>query len=115
MYQFSYVEVLDEAPKQRRHQEREALKTSVELLRIAEKAGPKSRESIEALQYLRSLWAVLIEDLGQEDNQLPEKLRAELISIGIWLMREAEKLRKGETEEFSGLIEISEIISEGLK
>ncbi len=115
MYQFSYVEVLDEAPQQRRQQEREALTSSIELLRLAEKAGPRSRETVDALLYLRNLWSFLLEDLGNGDNQLPEKLRAELISIGIWLMREAERIRKGESEDISGLIEISEIISEGLK
>ena len=115
MYQFSYVEVLDEAPQQRRQQEREALTNSIELLRLAEKAGIGSRETVDALLYLRNLWAFLLEDLGRGDNQLPDELRAELISIGIWLMRESERVRKGETEDLKGLIEISEIIAEGLK
>lgn len=115
MYQFSYVEVLDEAPQQRRQQEREALSNSIELLRLAEKAGPRTRETVDALLYLRNLWAFLLEDLGRSDNQLPESLRAELISIGIWLMKEGERVRKGESDDIKGLIEISEIISEGLK
>ena len=114
MYQFSYAEVAGESTEERRDSERQALNRSIELLRLANDAGPRSREAIEALSFVRNLWATLVEDLGSPENRLPQALRADLISVGLWLMGETERIRKGESEDIAGLIEISEIISGGL-
>ena len=43
-----------------------------------------------------------------------EDLRAQLISIGIWMMKEIERLRTGATASFADLIEINAIIRDGL-
>ena len=115
MYQFSYAEVLDETPKGARERERQAIDRSIELLREAEKAGVNSRESIEAVLYLRRLWGLLIEDLARPENDLPKALRADLISIGLWIMREAEEIRLEKSDNFKGLIDVSMSIRDGLK
>jgi len=41
-------------------------------------------------------------------------MRANLISIGIWMLREAEAISNGKSQNFAGLIEISNVIAEGL-
>ena len=56
-----------------------------------------------------------VEDLGSSDNVLPKELRANLISIGLWLLREAEDIRQGRTNNFEGLIEVSQIIRDGIQ
>ena len=115
MYQFSYNETLDDDAQTARGREREAIVQSIELLKKAEAAGARSRESIEALLYTRRVWSVLIGDLAVPENDLPETLRADLISIGLWIMRECEYIRTEQSENFRGIIEISQIIVEGLK
>ena len=41
---------------------------------------------------------VFIEDLAIPENGLPDKLRADIISIGLWVVKEADRLReKGRT------------------
>jgi flagellar protein FlaF len=115
MYQFSYAEVLDETPKSAREREREALSRSIELLEAAEKAGPQSRECVEALLFLRKLWSYLIDDLAKPENELPQALRADLISVGLWIMREAEQIRLEQSTNFRGLIEVSTAIRDGLQ
>ncbi|HJZ43907.1 MAG TPA: flagellar biosynthesis regulator FlaF [Hyphomicrobiaceae bacterium] len=115
MYQFSYAEVLDETPKGARERERQALDRSIELLREAEKNGANSREAIEAVLYVRRLWGYLIEDLARPENDLPKPLRADLISIGLWIVREAEQIRLEKSENFKGLIDVSTSIRDGLK
>jgi flagellar protein FlaF len=115
MYQFSYAEVLDETPKGARERERQAIDRSIELLRAAEKSGARSREAMEAVLYVRRLWAFLIEDLARPENDLPKPLRADLISIGLWLMREAEQIRLESSENFKGMIDVSTSIRDGLK
>ena len=115
MYQFSYAEVLDENPVERRRSEREAVDRSIQLLRIAEQAGLRSRETVEALSFLRQLWMFFLQELAQDSNELPKELRAKLISIGLWLLREAEDIRNEKSANFAGLIEISTMIGEGLQ
>lgn len=114
MYQFSYAEVLEETPQGARQRERQAIERSIELLQAADDAGPKSREAVEALLFVRKLWAILVEDLAKSENDLPQKLRADLISIGLWVMREAEEIRLERSENFKGIIEVSKTIHEGL-
>ncbi len=115
MYQFSYAEVLDETPRGARERERQAIERSIELLEAADKAGVRSREAIEALLFVRRLWGVLIEDLADTENDLPQALRADLISIGLWVMREAEQIRLEKSDNFKGIIEVSATIRDGLK
>jgi flagellar protein FlaF len=114
MYQFSYAEVLEETPQTARQRERHAIEHSIQLLQAAEKAGIRSRETVEALHFVRRLWSVLIEDLAKTENDLPQQLRADLISIGIWIMREAEQIRLEKSDNFKGIIEVSQTICEGL-
>ena len=115
MYQFSYAEVLDETPQGARERERQALDRSIELLEAADKVGVRSREAIEALLFVRRLWSVLIEDLADPENDLPQALRADLISIGLWIMREAEQIRLEKSSNFRGIIEVSTVIRDGLR
>jgi flagellar biosynthesis activator protein FlaF len=115
MYQFSYAEVLDETPQGARERERLAIAHSIDLLQAAEKSGVRSRESIEAVLFVRRLWSVLVEDLAQPENDLPKALRADLISIGLWIMREAEQIRLEKSANFRGIIEVSQSIKDGLQ
>jgi flagellar protein FlaF len=114
MYQFSYAEVLDETPKGARERERQAIDRSIELLGLAEQRGMRSREAVEAILFVRRLWTYLIEDLAKPENDLPQSLRAELISVGLWIMREAEQIRLETSTNFKGLIEVSTAIRDGL-
>jgi flagellar protein FlaF len=115
MYKFYYNEVLDESPREAREQERSALERTIAMLQDAEQKGASSREAVEALFYVRKLWGIFIEDLAKGDNGLPPKLRADLVSIGLWVMRETEEIRQGRSKNFAALIEVSQTISEGLK
>lgn len=114
MYQFPYAEVLDETPQGARERERQAIEHSIGLLQAAQTAGPGSREAVEALLFVRRLWSLLVEDLAGTENDLPKPLRADLISVGLWIMREAEQIRLGQSHNFNGLIEVSTAIRDGL-
>jgi len=115
MYQFSYAEILEDNPQNSRAREREALERAVELLEIAKKQGPNSLEAIEALYYVRKLWGLLIEDLINPENDLPDVLKGDLINVGIWVTKETDLIRLGKSDNFGGLIDICSIIRDGLK
>ena len=93
MYHFSYGEVVEDAGTGSRERERLALDKSIELLREANEKGSGNKSVLEALIYVRRLWSILLEDLAQPGNDLPVKLRADLISIGVWIMKEADRLQ----------------------
>jgi flagellar biosynthesis activator protein FlaF len=115
MYRFSYAEVLEETPQTSREREHLAVGHSIELLKAAQAKGPTSREAVEAIYFTRKLWAFFIEDLAKPENDLPRQLRADLISIGIWIMRESEEIRLGNSTNFKGLVDVSQLIAGGLQ
>ncbi|MDX2202961.1 MAG: flagellar biosynthesis regulator FlaF [Hyphomicrobiaceae bacterium] len=115
MYQFSYAEVLDDAPASAREREHQAIERSIELLRAAQQAGTSSRECVEAMLFVRRLWSFFLEDLALPENELPKALRADLISIGLWVLKEVEQIRLEKSDNFKGLIEVSEQIRDGLR
>ena len=114
MYQSLYAEMTEGTNAVARDNERLAFGKAVALLTAAQASGPVSREAIEALLYVNRLWSVLLEDLAHPDNGLPIKLKADLISIGIWMLRQADDLRQGRAADFQSLIDISEAIRGGL-
>ncbi|MDX2266247.1 MAG: flagellar biosynthesis regulator FlaF [Hyphomicrobiales bacterium] len=115
MYQFSYSEMLDDTPGEARALEHRALLRSIALLKSAEAAGLDAPETAEAIGFLLRLWAIFLEDLAAPSNGLAPPLRADLISIGLWLMKEAEEVRFGRSQNLRGLIEVSQSIADGLK
>ena len=72
-------------------------------------------EAVQAIHFLNRVWTTFVEELGSEENELPQELRANLISIGLWLLREAEEIRQGRSDNFEGLIEVSQIIRDGIQ
>ena len=111
----AYAEMLEDTPRLARERERAAIERAVELLRLAQGKGAGSREAAEALLYLNRLWSIFMEDLVSPENDLPRELRANLISIGIWVMREADQIRLGQSDNFSALIDVMKAIGEGLR
>jgi flagellar protein FlaF len=115
MYQFSYADIQTDSVADAKDRERQLLSRSIDLLTSARKQGHQSTEAIEAIQFMNRVWTSFIEDLGSAENQLPVELRANLISIGLWLLREAEEVRQGRSDNFEGLIEVSQIIRDGIQ
>lgn len=115
MYQFSYADIQTDSIADAKDRERQVLDRSIELLIEARTAGVDSFKSIEAIHFSHKVWTTLLEDLANPDNELPKELRANLISIGLWALREAENIRQGTSNNFDGLIEISQIIRDGLQ
>jgi flagellar biosynthesis activator protein FlaF len=115
MYQFSYADVQEDGVAEAREREREAINHSISLLKAAMANGIESREAVEAVYFVSRLWVRFVEDLASPDNQLEKELRANLISIGIWVIKESERIRQRESDNFQGIIDISMIIRDGLK
>jgi len=77
--------------------------------RFAEGAGRRG----EALANNRRLWSLLAADCAAEGNQLPQSLRAQIISLSIFVDRHSSAvMRQGAA--FDVLIEINRTVMQGL-
>lgn len=109
-----YAAVLADSPKGTRGQEREMIERSIALLDAAEAAGPSTREAIEAVYFANTLWSYFLEDLSSPANELPAEVRAGLISIGLFILKECQEIRSGNSKNFVGIASISRTVAEGL-
>ncbi|MBN9267041.1 MAG: flagellar biosynthesis regulator FlhF, partial [Hyphomicrobium sp.] len=48
------------------------------------------------------------------ENGLPKALKAQLVSIGIWILRELESARTDDAKGFEDVIVVSKAIRDGL-
>lgn len=113
MYRFSYAEILNETPQSIGERQRLAIEHSIGLLAAAQEKGVNSREASEALRFLRRLWVMLIEDFAKPANANPKQRRADLLFIGLWIIREAEDVSLGKSSNLIGLLEVSRTIAAG--
>lgn len=115
MYQFSYAEILEDAPEIGRQRELAAFDRALDLLRIADRpdAAPKDRQA--AASFLQNLWAVLIDDLCNPENGLPETLRGDLISVGLWSMRQSGEILSTPDCSLAALIKVNTSVRDGLR
>ena len=114
MVRHIYAEALADDEGLARGEESVGLIHLVKMLEKASTVGVNSRESIEALASFNAVWSALLEDLADNENYLPLEMRARLISIGIFLMKETEKIQRGRSSNWSVLIDVTGIIAEGL-
>jgi flagellar protein FlaF len=115
MYRFSYAEVVEDAPRECRQREYDVFDRAIELLKAADGLPSRSPQMSEAIEFLQRLWTALVKDLAHPDNDLPDKLKAQLISIGFWVMGETGRIAFGEHNDLTALIDINTMIQEGLK
>lgn len=115
MYRSVYEQMVEDTGAVQRQTESYVFERAIQLMHKAQAAGPQSREWIDATYYVNRLWATLLDDLSHPNNGLPDELKASLVSIGIWVLRQIEGLRQGESSDFSAVIDISETIRKGLE
>jgi flagellar biosynthesis activator protein FlaF len=114
MYRSSYAEVLEDSHADARREERRALDRAVLLLKRAKNAPPQSPAQLEAIAFVNQLWAFFIKSLASNDNDLPDQVRADLMSIGLGVMAEACRIEAGESDDFESLADICGMIRDGL-
>jgi flagellar biosynthesis activator protein FlaF len=114
MYQAAYAETLGTDSSHARQSEREAILNTVMLLEAAIVAGTRSVERTHALYSIRRLWTYFIEQLADPANTLPNELRAQLISIGLWILAEEDRIRNGQSNNLAGIADVSRTIAAGL-
>ena len=68
---------------------------------------------MDALDWNRRLWTALASDCSSPDNRMAAPVRAQIISLSLWVNRHTSAVMRRE-EEFEPLIDINRIIMQGL-
>ncbi|KAK0345171.1 hypothetical protein LTR94_011844 [Friedmanniomyces endolithicus] len=68
---------------------------------------------IDALDWNRRLWSALAADCGDSANALPQAVRAQIISLSLFVNRHSSLVMRGE-ESFEDLIDINRMMMQGL-
>ena len=109
----SYDDILADSGTEARAREAGLLGRSADLMRRADRKGATSGERVEASRFAERLWTHLLDDLGHPSNALEPALRADLISIGIFVMRASAEAARGE-RSFAACADITEQLRAGL-
>lgn len=72
------------------------------------------KQVVDAALWNRNVWSAFRTDLLDEGNQLPKELKAQLISISLFIERETNEVMTNEAD-FEALIDINQQIIEGLR
>jgi flagellar biosynthesis activator protein FlaF len=83
------------------------------LMAAAEVDVSDTATRIDALDWNRRLWSVLATDCADSTNSLPVALRAQIISLSIWVNKHSSAVMRRE-EDFTPLIEVNRIMMQGL-
>jgi flagellar protein FlaF len=83
-------------------------------LMAAAETDPKDFATrIDALGWNRQLWATLASTCSEPDNALPPQVRANIISLSLFVSRHSSAVMKGD-EDFQTLIDLNRMMMQGL-
>ena len=68
---------------------------------------------MDALDWNRRMWSVLATDCASPDNGLPPALRAQIISLSLFVNRHTSAVMRRE-EQIADLIDVNRLIMQGL-
>lgn len=114
MYQQTYADIVSDCPADARAIEWKALNRAVALLQEAHDTAPHSPQAAKAIEYTTQLWSLFITDLSRPDNDLPSRLRSELVRIGFGVMMETQRITAGLSRDFRSIADICGIVRDGL-
>ncbi|QIG79727.1 flagellar biosynthesis regulator FlaF [Stakelama tenebrarum] len=81
---------------------------------IARDAGLKGPALMAPLHRNREMWSAFATDCGAPGNGLPDELRAQIVSISLWVDRFTSDVMAGR-EKIDDLIDVNRTILDGLR
>lgn len=80
----------------------------------AKSSGASGIDLLKPLDWNRNLWRVLASDCAGDDNGLPHGLRAQIVSLSIFVSRHSSAVMRGKAS-IDSLIDINRTIMQGLE
>lgn len=105
---YQMIQTSTEEPRQAEY--RLIAKITRALIEAEQKGG---KDLVNAVDWNRRLWLTLQLDLSSEENELPDMLKAQLISLALWVDKHSSRVLRGELDVHS-LVTVNRTIMEGL-
>jgi len=87
--------------------EMEAFLKAVRLLEGAAQTPNNRRRLMGAVRYIRNLWTLIQSDVSSKSNPLPDHIKADLLSLSLYVDKETHRLSRAPTRE--GLMGLADI------
>ena len=115
MFTQAYQEATEDEQQSAREGEREIIERTIRMMIESDLEPDNGNRRVAAIHFTMQVWSYFLNDLASSENQTPDELKAAIISIGIFIIRHMEGMRKEPDLRFKPVREISETIREGLK
>lgn len=115
MFMQAYQDAMEDEQDSMRRSEGEIMERAVHMMRQSDQNPSDRMFRTRAIYFISQIWSYFLNDLSSAENATPSALKANLISIGIFIMKHLEIMRQEPGVKFDPLIEISQSIREGLK
>jgi flagellar protein FlaF len=79
-----------------------------------QKAGRDAVPLVEAVDWNKRLWRTLAADCMDDRNQLPQDIRAKIVSLSLWIAKYSRRVTR-EGAPLDPLIEVNRNMMQGLK
>jgi len=83
------------------------------LVEVSKKGRADLASLIDALDWNRRMWSVLASDCASDGNKLPDALRAQIISLSLWVSRYSSEVATTGAE-LDPLIDVNKAMMAGL-
>ena len=110
----SYDTVIEDSAREARGREQQALNHGIALLKRFQSGDIPSSDGAEACSTFGGSGRSSSRISRSPRNGLPEKLRADIISIGLWIVREADRIRQQGSTDVAELVAINTVIRDAL-
>ena len=115
MFNTAFSETIEDDQSEARSHERELLERAMHSIRQADEDPGNAVLRVSAIQFNVRVWSFFLQDLSDDENQLPDDLKATLISIGIFILKHLQKMRGESQLSFGPVLSINETIMKGLR
>jgi flagellar protein FlaF len=79
-----------------------------------QKAGGDGAPLVDAVDWNKKLWRTLAADCMDDRNQLPQEVRAKIVSLSLWIAKYSRQVTRNGAS-LAPLIEVNRTIMQGLK
>jgi len=79
-----------------------------------QKAGQDGGPLVDAIDWNKKLWRTLAADCMDDRNQLPQEVRAKIVSLSLWIAKYSRKVTR-EGASLDPLIQVNRTILQGLR
>ena len=114
MFNQAYDDIFDDDQQNSRNEEREIVDQSIKLMIECDEDTSDINSRHITIHFVNRLWTHFLDDLASPENSFPNEIKASLISIGIFILKHLEKMRKEASLQFKPIREISETIAKGM-